>query len=65
MTAQWLANTDTKEIHDLENEKIGCKIGEILVEHKRPVYTYEEVKRLCKDKVYNGCMHCMPSLHTG
>ena len=42
--AGYLANKNKKEIHDLENEKAGCKIKKIKLKHQEPLQTIEEVE---------------------
>ncbi|MCG2695137.1 hypothetical protein L6261_03605 [Candidatus Parcubacteria bacterium] len=34
MSKRYLGNTNTTEVHDLSNEKVGCQIDEILERHK-------------------------------
>lgn len=65
---QFLLNTNTNELHDLNVEKPDCKINEIRKEHiimfdaldaglfyQRNNYPYK----------VNGCAHCLPQYHTG
>lgn len=64
---RYLANSNKKEIHDLENEKTGenqCQIDEIKPEHREDIYSIEMVKHYIKNKGYNGCKWCMPQYHT-
>ena len=62
--ARYLANKNKKEIHDLENEKVGCKLKKIKPEHKVPLQTIEDVERWIEKFGYNGCIHCLPKYHT-
>lgn len=63
MTNQYLANENTKEIHNLENKLTSCNLALIKDEHK----TYlNELKAILFIKVsdYNGCKFCLQEYHT-
>jgi len=66
-TTRFLLNTDAnnKEVHDLQNEKPLCQIGEI--EAAKPlegVTTVDELEAWLNDNSeYDGCAHCLPDLH--
>ncbi len=67
--ARYLANTNTKEIHDLEanissDKRALCELDKIKPEHKKDVYTEGEVDLLIKNEGYDGCKHCLPEYHT-
>ena len=67
MPARFLANSNKKEIHDLENEKTGenqCQISEIKPQHRIPLFTIQMVEYYIKHNGYNGCKWCMPKYHT-
>jgi len=58
---KYLINKNTKEIHDLNNKKRGCKINEIKDIHK--IYT-DNINIYVK-KGYNGCKWCLPDKNNG
>ena len=60
----YLANSNTKEIHDLDNTQTNCQINEILPEHKIPLPTLDEVLDYINNKGYNGCRWCLEKYHT-
>ena len=60
----YLANSNTKEIHDLNKTKENCQINEIKDEHKIELESIEEVKRYIQESNYNGCAWCLPQYHT-
>ena len=49
-------------MHDLENEKVGCKISQIKPEHKIPIATLEEAKKYFA-RGWDGCKWCLPQYH--
>ncbi len=67
MTARYLANTNTKEIHDLEanitpSMRRLCKLDEIKKEHKRPIFTEGGVQIKIKLAEYTGCKWCLKNI---
>jgi hypothetical protein len=60
----YLANTNTLEIHDLDNTQTNCQIDEILSEHKIPLETLTDVLEFIKSRGYNGCRWCLEEYHT-
>ena len=62
--ARYLANKNTKEIHDLNNEQENCQINEIKLEHRMPLDSLEEVLKYTRNYGYNGCIWCFPQYHT-
>ena len=60
--ARYLGNKNEKEVHDLENEKVGCKISQIKPEHKIPIATLEEAKKYFA-RGWDGCKWCLPQYH--
>lgn len=55
---QYLANTSPskKEVHDLDNEKTGCQIDDIIkTKHDKP-YTSLSVANAAG---YDNCAHCV------
>lgn len=63
---RYLVNTNTVEIHDLDNEQSGCKINQIRVEHVKMFDTLDEAKDYQRRTFgyVNGCAYCLPHLHT-
>ena len=70
MGARYLANMNTKEIHDLEaditsDKRALCKLDEIKEKHKAYFYTKSGFESLIKNiQGYNGCKWCLPGYHT-
>ena len=60
----YLANSNTKEIHDLENTEENCQIDEIEEDHRIELDSLEEVERYIGELDYNGCAWCLPEYHT-
>ena len=60
----YLANSNTSEIHDLNNTKDGCELEKIKEEHKIPLATLTEVLDYINNKDYDGCIHCLNQYHT-
>ncbi len=53
---QYCGNTNTMEVHDLDNEKIMCQIDEIILDgHVRPFNTLEDAH----DANCDNCYYCM------
>lgn len=54
---QYIGNTNTNEVHDLDNEKTNCKINEIKHEHVKTFIpdTHSEAKR----QDFDNCAHCI------
>ena len=61
----YLANSNTKEIHDLNNTQMNCQINEIKPEHRVLLQSIEDVKRWIEKFGYNGCKWCLEEYHTG
>jgi len=61
---KYLANSNTSEIHDLDNEKDACQIDEIKHDHITMLDTEEEVVDYIDSYGYNGCAHCLSKYHT-
>ena len=61
---RYLANSNTKEIHDLENEKDGCKISKISLINKVELSEIADVKYYIRMMGYNGCRWCLEKYHT-
>ena len=62
--ARYLANSNTKEIHDLHYTQLNCQIDEIKEEHKILLESIEDVERFIEEHGYNGCKWCMFEYHT-
>ena len=61
----YLANTNTGEIHKLSNVKPKCDIDKIKEEHKKFLESESEVNALIKsNSKYDGCAHCYNEKHT-
>lgn len=65
---RFVLNTNTGEIHDLDNETENCKINEISKVHVYAGDTYEDVEiyeifNTCPS--CNGCHWCIPSKDEG
>jgi hypothetical protein len=61
---RYLANNNTKELHDLHYTQENCQIDEIKEEHRIPLNSIEDVERFIKEYGYNGCEWCMFEYHT-
>lgn len=66
---QFILNTNTGEIHDLDNEKQSCKIDDINPEHIYSGNSYMNVligaALLCPHKKSNGCYYCLKDKDNG
>jgi len=52
---QYLGNSNTKEVHDLDNEKTSCQIDEIIkAGHDVPFY----ILYLAHEAGYENCTYC-------
>lgn len=61
----YLANTNTGEIHKLANVKTECKISEIKDEHKKYLdYEFEVDILIRSNSKYDGCAYCYSEKHT-
>lgn len=61
----YLANTNSGEIHRLSTVIDKCKIDQINTLHKKYLETESQVDALIKsDKKYDGCGHCYKEKHT-
>ncbi len=53
---KYLANVNTKEVHDLDNEKPVCQIDEIIrAGHDRPYNSLDSAHR----DGYDNCAYCI------
>jgi len=54
---RYIGNTNTNEVHDLDNEKTACRINEIKFNHITNFSpdTYFEAKR----RGFDNCAHCI------
>ncbi len=65
---QYVLNTSTGEIHDLDNEKANCQIDEINTKHVYNCESYEHAQMhaiMVDQKNPNGCHYCMPEKDNG
>jgi hypothetical protein len=60
----YLGNSNTLEIHDLDNTQTNCQIDEILPEHRIPLETISDVLEYIENRGYNGCRWCLEEYHT-
>lgn len=59
---------DNKEVHDLDNEKTSCQIGEIITANnarylKEATNESELVQWLRQNPDYDGCAYCLQHHH--
>ena len=52
---RYLGNSNTKEVHDQDNEKTQCQFGEIKKEH---IVCFATLKA-AEDEGYDRCAHCL------
>ena len=53
---RYLGNTNTKEVHDLDNEKTACQINEIIrAKHDKPF----DLLSAAHAAGYDNCAHCL------
>jgi len=65
MPESYLANSNTKEIHEYRKMVPNCKYSEIKDEHKIWLKDEFEVQKYIREKGYNGCRWCLPKYNTG
>lgn len=53
--ASYLGNSNTKEVHNLDNEKDGCNIARIKPEHRVRFGSLADAKQ----HGYDNCSHCI------
>jgi hypothetical protein len=53
--ANYLGNSNTKEVHNLDNEKSKCNIGDIKAAHRVRFGSLAEAHR----QGYDNCSHCL------
>jgi len=53
----YLGNKNTKEVHNLLNQKVNCQINEIKPEHRKTFFpdTLEQAHR----EGFDNCAHCI------
>ena len=52
---RYLGNSNTQEVHDLDNEKTQCNLKDIKPEHK----VYFSTLQAALNAGYNRCGHCL------
>jgi hypothetical protein len=66
---RYLLNTNTGEIHDLDNETSYCRIDQINLNHIYMADSYEEaqIHAIFVSNISNpnGCYYCIPSKDNG
>lgn len=63
---QYLLNQNTKEVHNLDNEKTECQINEIKSDH---IKMFDDVNAALNypntyTRMNDGCKHCLSQYHT-
>jgi hypothetical protein len=58
---RYVGNTESKVLHDLDNEKKECKISEIDSRFGLAMFEWFSVP---KEMGYKGCQYCMPDFET-
>jgi hypothetical protein len=53
--ATYLGNSHTKEVHNLDKEKVGCNIAQIKAAHRVRFGSLAEAHR----QGYDNCSHCI------
>lgn len=53
---RYLGNTHNAEVHDTNNEKVGCQLDEITPTHQR---WYDSLSEAKADYAYDNCAHCL------
>lgn len=53
--AKYLGNSNTKEVHNLDNEKASCQIAKIKTEHRVSFTTLAAAHAAG----YDNCAHCI------
>jgi hypothetical protein len=54
---RFIGNKNTMEVHDLDNEKLSCRINEI--KHEHVVTFYPDAHSTAKSNGYDNCAHCI------
>ena len=64
---RYLLNTNSNELHDLDNESSLCQIDQILYEHIKMFDYLEDGLSYQREKTgkQNGCYWCLKQYHTG
>lgn len=65
---QFVLNTNTLEVHNLDKESSLCQINEIKNDHVYNCDSYEEAEIytiMVLNRSCNGCAYCMPEKNTG
>ena len=54
---RYIGNTNTNEVHDLDNEKVSCQINSIKLSHVKTFSpdTHPQAKR----EGFDNCAHCI------
>ncbi len=62
---RYVGNTNTREVHDIENITEACNFGRMTEEHKDYFDSIAEVEDAINTQGYNGCHWCMSKYDTG
>lgn len=62
---RYLWNKNTNELHDLDNEKLECRINEIKTDHIKMFDYISDAKTYITSQGYkfNGCYWCLRDYH--
>jgi len=52
---RYLGNSNTMEVHDTQNQKVGCKLDQINAQHQRWFDTHAEAQRAG----FDNCAWCL------
>ena len=55
--ADYYGDNNKKQVHDLNNQKDGCKIDEIRIVHRR--YFIPDTHSQANSEGYASCIHCI------
>lgn len=58
ITKQYLGNTNTTEVHDLNNEKTNCQINEIIAAGHAVTFTPDTLAQ-AKAESFDPCANCL------
>jgi hypothetical protein len=57
---RYLGNTNTLEVHDTANERQGCELDLIKLEHRK---WYDSLAQAKADRPYDNCAWCIGDSH--
>ena len=62
ISARYVMDTRKRLIHDFRRERPECGLARIKPQHRRTLFTKEQVVFEVNSIGFNGCPHCMPEL---